>query len=231
MEYKEVERTEIEPETEIFRHPAFGMIGFSRVTGGEHVLFGSSIKHNDRIVLTLRHGEQERTLSHDSYFGHKIIAEVEMSYAQFAECISTMNVGHGVPCTIAYTEKEGNIPCIKDNTNKREQFRNEFSETITKAMEQVQEQINQIQESLNIKKNLGVKDRQEMIRELQQVKYNIGTNLDFCASQFDKQMDKSTLEAKGEIEAFCQNKINSIAQAALVERRDELAKLENPVEL
>lgn len=230
MEYKEVERTVGEYE-ENFHHPAFGMIGFNRILGGSDVLFGSSIKHNNKIMLTIKHGMQSRNLHEDHYYGRKAIIEVEMSYAQFAECISTMNVGDGVPCTITYTEKEGHIPYIKDNTTKREQFRNEFSETITKAMEQVQEQINQIQESLNTKKNLGVKDRQEMIRELQQVKYNIGTNLDFCASQFDEQMDKSTLEAKGEIEAFCQNKINSIAQAALVERKDEFVKLKNPVEL
>jgi len=39
------------------------------------------------------------------------------------------------------------------------------------------------------------------------------------------------METKGEIEAFCQKNINSIAQAALVERKDELIGLENPVEL
>lgn len=32
---------------------------------------------------------------------------------------------------------------------------------------------------------------------------------------FNEQMDKTVMEAKGEIEAFCQNKLNSIAQAAL----------------
>lgn len=106
-----------------------------------------------------------------------------------------------------------------------------FSDTISKAMEQVQTQINQIQDSIDNKKNLGVKDRKEIISQLRQVKYNIGSNLDFCVEQFDEQMDKTTLEAKGEIEAFCQNKINSIAQAALVENRDKFAALENPVEL
>ena len=64
-----------------------------------------------------------------------------------------------------------------------------------------------------------------------QVKYNIGSNLDFCVEQFDEQMEKTTLEAKGEIEAFCQNKINSIAQAALVENREKIVELENPVEI
>ena len=55
--------------------------------------------------------------------------------------------------------------------------------------------------------------------------------MDFCVKSFDEQMDKTTLEAKGEIEAFCQNKINSIAQAVLVEKKDEFVALENPVKL
>lgn len=227
-----VERSEDSSlERETYRHPAFGMVSFGRVTGGDNVLFGSSIKHNDRIRLTIKHGEQDRTLHEDRYYGRKRIAEVEMSYSQFAECIGAMNVGDGVPCTIQYTEKEGYVPAIEESNSKREQFRKEFGDTIAKAMEQVQNQINQIQESIDTKKNLGVKDRKEIISQLQQVKYNIRCNLDFCVGQFDEQMDKSTMEAKGEIEAFCQNKINSIAQTALVERKDELIGLENSVEL
>lgn len=235
IEYKEVERvvegqgTSMERET--FKHPAFGMIGFSRISGGESTLFGSSIKHNDRIKLKIKHGEKDRHLHEDWYFGRGLITEVEMSYSQFAECITAMNVGDGVPCTIRYTEKDGNIPVIAENKSKREQFRSEFSDTILKAMKQVQEEIEVIQKSLDDKKNLGVKDRKEMISKLQQVKYNIGRNLDFCVEQFDEQMEKTTMEAKGEIEAFCQNKINSIAQAALVENKDKFVELENPVEL
>ncbi len=218
-------------ERERYKHPAFGMIGFNRITGGDNVLFGSSIKHNDRISLTIKHGEQERKLCNNYFYGKKKIVEIEMSYSQFVECISSMNIGDGVPCTIRYTEKDEYIPGIEDNNSKREQFRNEFSNIIKKAMKQIQNQIDQIQGSIDTKKNLGVKERKEIISQLNQVKYNIGCNLDFCVEQFDEQMDKSTMEAKGEIEAFCQNKINSIAQAALIERKDELIGLENPVEL
>ena len=48
---------------------------------------------------------------------------------------------------------------------------------------------------------------------------------------FNEQMDKTTTEAKGEIEAFMQNKINSIAQASLVEQREQFLSLENPVSI
>lgn len=219
-------------ESFIYKHPAFGMLGFSRVTGGDRTLFGSSIKHNDRIMLVIKRAEEERSLHSDRYFGKsgKII-EVEMSYSQFAEAITAMNVGDGVPCTIRYTEKDGYIPMISENNSKRQQFVNEFSRTIRKAMDQVQDVVTEIQNTLDTKKTLGVKDRKELVSKLQQVKYNIGCNLDFCADQFNEQMDKTVSEAKGEIEAFCQNKINSIASAALVERKDEMKTLENPVEL
>ena len=60
---------------------------------------------------------------------------------------------------------------------------------------------------------------------------NIGSSIVFIADQFNEQMDKTVMEAKGEIESFCQNKINTIANAALVEHRDEFLKLENPVDI
>ena len=59
----------------------------------------------------------------------------------------------------------------------------------------------------------------------------IGSNTNFIYKQFNRQMEKTVMEAKGEIESFCQNKINSIAQAALVEQREDIMKLENPVDI
>ena len=44
-------------------------------------------------------------------------------------------------------------------------------------------------------------------------------------------MDKTITEAKGEIEAFTQNKLNAIASQALVEHHKELQNLENPVNI
>lgn len=86
-------------------HPAYGMLSFSRRTGGKQSLFGSSIEHKDVIAMTLRHGEVDRQLNRDWYHGTEVIAEVEMSYAQFAEAITSMNIGTGVPVTIRFTEK------------------------------------------------------------------------------------------------------------------------------
>lgn len=210
-------------------HPAYGMLSFSRRSGGKQSLFGSSIEHKDVIAMTLRHGEVTRGLSSDWYHGTEVIAEVEMSYAQFAEAITSMNMGSGVPVTVIFTEKDGRVPEC-DFISKRQQFVDEFSEKRKKAMKNSQDLINKVTELFQ-KKSLNKADREEILKELYSLNINLGCNLDFVAKQFNEQMDKTVMEAKGEIESFYQNKINSIASAALVEHRDELRLLDNPVEV
>ena len=53
--------------------------------------------------------------------------------------------------------------------------------------------------------------------------------MDFIAGQFNEQVDKTIMEAKGEIEAFYQDKVNLFANAALVEHKEDLVKFANPV--
>ena len=209
-------------------YPSYGMLQFSRTSGGSTNLFGSSIKHQDTIRMRLYEGSVERMLNSDFYMGTNTIAEVEMSYSQFAEAITSMNMGSGVPVTIRYLKGIGTIePC--PFTDKREQFENEFKSNLDKANSETQELISSIEALLKDKKPLNKADKEEMLSKLMRISRNIGENNDFLYRQFNEQMDKTTLEAKGEIEAFMQNKLNSLAQATLVEHREELTKLENPV--
>ena len=137
-EYKEIDIEKRENE-EIYNHPAFGMVGFYHTHGGKEVLFGSSIEHNNTVVLELKHGYSRRGLHNDYFYGKGLIARVEMSFSQFAELISSPNNGSGVPCTIRYIEKEGRIPAITSNISKRKQFEAEFNEHLSSAMESIQD--------------------------------------------------------------------------------------------
>lgn len=211
-------------------HPSYGMLQFSRTTGGKTSLFGSSIKHRDTIKMYLRHGDVTRDLNNDWFFGGDKIVEVEMSYSQFAECITSMNMGSGVPVTIRYIEGQGRIedcPFI----NKKEQFENEFKEYLNKTNEKANSLIDEIGKLFEDKKSIGKKDREDILKKLNMLYSAINSNTEFIYNQFNEQMDNTTLEAKGEIEAFMQNKINSIANMTLVEKKDELKLLENPVEI
>lgn len=138
-----------------------------------------------------------------------------------------MNVGDGVPCTIRFTEKDGYIT-DRPFVSKHEQFENEFSEHLDNLKSKVTNAISEIKKIFE-KKSIGKGDREEILKKLEYLEMQVGSNSEFIYKQFNRQMEKTVMEAKGEIESFCQNKINSIAQVALVEQREDILKLENPI--
>lgn len=211
-------------------HPSYGMLSFSRVTGGATNLFGSSIKHRDFISMTLYHGDIERGLNSDWYHGSKIIAEAEMSYAQFAEAITSMNVGSGIPVTIKRTEKDGLIPEC-NFINKREQSQDEFSERMDHANQKMDRLVKEIQALFLEKKSIGKADKENIMNRLSEIQAEVSKNSKFALGCFNEQIEKTVTEAKAEIEAFCQNKMNSIAQAALANQTEEIKRLKSPVDI
>ena len=225
-EYK-VEETEFGTKTS---HPSYGTLLFNRAYGGKTPLFGSSIEHSNVITMELRHADITRGLNRDNIFGNKHIVKVEMSYSQFAEAITSFGQGTGIPVTIRYTEKDGKIPPC-DFVSQREQFTGEFKEHANNAMKKSKELINEVVELFSSKKTLTKADKENILKKLNMLNCDIGSNIGFIADQFNEQMDKTVMEAKGEVEAFCQNKINAIASAALIGHRDEILKLENPVDI
>lgn len=211
-------------------HPSYGMLQFCRTSGGSTNLFGSSITHKDTIRMYLREGSVERTLNSDFFMGGGLIAEVEMSQSQFAEAITSMNMGSGVPVTIKWLKEKGTIEKCPF-TDKREQFESELSSSLKKTNEQSNALLEELTAMFSEKKNLTQKDKSEILSKLTKLKQDINENREYIYKQFNEQMDKTTMEAKGEIEAFMQNKLTSIANATLVEQRESLLKLENPVDI
>lgn len=197
-------------------HPSYGMLGFSRVTrGGKCNLFGTSITHRDTIRLTLKRGAVRRDLNQDWYSATENLFEVEMSYNQFAELITSLNMGEGIPVTIRYLGYDQvEDPPIVD---KKEQHRSEFDALVKKSYQQCQDIIDRVMNTLNSKSSFNKKEREELLSSLMQLSHNIGSNQSFQLAQFQEQMDKTVTEAKGEIESFVQNKMLVLAQQKLVE--------------
>lgn len=195
-------------------HPAQGMLCFSRVRGGDPKLFGSSVKHNEKITLTLKHGVVDRSLNRDWYYGRDTMFEVEMSYTQFAELISAMNVGDGVPVTIRYVAGQGNIEPI-DLVDRRSQFTEEFESACEASSLKCNELIDIVQSSLTSGKQLTKLERQEMMSLLNQLHNAVDANNRYALAQFNEAMDNIVTEAKGEVEAFVENKLHQIALSAV----------------
>lgn len=201
-------------------HESFGMLGFCRTTSsGEKPLFGSSIKHRDTIVMKVKTASIERSLNQDWYFGGRNIVEVEMSQTQFAEAITSMNCGDGVPVTIRYIGGDKMDDCPFEN--KRTQFEDEFRKQMQELSSKLDSLVQQTTERLADKKPLNVKEREELAKQINRFKMEIGSNIPFVYSQFNEQMDKTVKEAKGEIDAFVLNKVTSLG----LEKIEELKML------
>ena len=211
-------------------HPCYGTLLFNRSTGGEISLFGSSIQHRDTITMEVYHADITRKYHEDFIHGNKLALRAEMSYSQFAEAITSFGMGSGVPITIRYTEKDGRIPQC-DFVSKRQQFVDEFQKHRENVTETAQQLLKDVEDLFTKKKALTKAEKEAIISKLGKLSMDLGCNMDFIAAQFNDQMDKTVMEAKGEIESFYQNKINAIANATLVEHRDEILKLENPVDM
>ena len=199
------------------KNPAYGMLAFHRVTGGDPNLFGSSVSHNQKIMLTLKEGSISRELNNDWYSGHKTLFEVEMSYTQFAELISAMNVGDGIPVTIRYTSEKGRIDGI-DIVDKRAQFLDEFKDKNLESSKTAKELIEKVSNIFAEKRPIKAAERKEILTMLNSLYNDINSHNDFMLNQFNESIEHISTEAKGEVEAFVENKMTSIALAAIREK-------------
>jgi hypothetical protein len=196
------------------RHDSFGLIAFGRVTSSKPVaLFGSSVKHRETIRVTVQRAVLHRDLNHD-FIGSvgPVIVEVEMSPVQFAEFITTPNRGSGIPCTI--TAVNGQMVEPPTLESKREQFVNEFREHTDRIAEQFGD-LQALVEGLTEKPSVSKSERKDIAERIRFLRQQVEANLPFVAKQFNEQMEKTVLEAKGEVEAFITRRIHDAGLTAL----------------
>jgi len=207
-------------------HESFGMLQFNRISSNQDkYLFGSSIANNHTIQLTISEGAISRDLNTDWYYAGKQYIEVEMSQVQFAEAITSLNCGSGVPVTIRRLDGKEIQEC--QFTNKRIQFEQEFRKDMKNIEKQMDELVEKTQEILKSKKNITVSERQTILEEIQALRQHVASNIPYMSATFNEQMDKTVTEAKGEIDAFVMNKVNTLGMQKL----EELKLLNNKTEL
>lgn len=193
-------------------HPAYGMIGASRVTG-DCLLAGTDFTHHNSVRVTLYHAEVGRMLSHDWWHTKNLmpISEVYLSEAQWATFVSTLNSGDGTPCTITQLGREL-IPAIARTTSRHEQFTQEADEHRTAVIE-----------ALNAVGTLIAESREKMPRKIAdaltaqvtKALQQIGVNLDFVGQSFAKHVERTIEHAKIEVNAYVTGVIHRTGLAAL----------------
>lgn len=211
-EFQSLKRGGYAEKRTIEKHPSFGQLGFYRTQGGSSNLYGSSIEHNGYITLEISYSEKHRDLNQNWYHPREEIIRIAMSPTQFAEAITSIG-SEPIPVTIQRLNGESIEPCPSENTRKR--FKVEFKRDVETIIEDVECDFDLAKEMLARKGALKVADRKKIIGVLSRIKQAIKSNLPFVYSQFDRATEKTITEARGEIEAFFENKVRSLGLDAL----------------
>ena len=205
-------------------HESYGIVGLTRRYGGGgyHNLFGSSVRHNSTMALTIKRCEKQRDLSKDWYHGTDLLIQVELSPVQFAEMITGVGVGDGVPCTIRHFDGYGQIEDPPE-TSQRQLFEQEFKTSMDDVASTCYGDVKEAEALLLKKGTITVKERELVSNIIKRVVSNIASKMPFIQSSFNEAMNKTTLEAKGEVDAFITTKIHSLGIEAI---KDQLPRLE-----
>ena len=179
-------------------HPAFGMIGASRVSG-RAVLFDSDVEHDHFVILRVSRATRKRDLHRDWIpGGRKELNEVAMSEAQWASMVSSMNTS-GVPCTIQYTEKDGTVPGL-DFESRLDLTHREVRDKTREALAEVLEAFEAVKE----------KPTKANIRDLEIRMANLPGSMQFAAKSLTEHAENVVQKSRADIEAFVINKARQV---------------------
>lgn len=188
-----------------YTHPSYGMIAFNRSMGGRPTrLFGSPLEeHYGTVRIVIGSGtrihEHNMDRFHGSLRGEHM--EVEMSAAQFAEVLTSMNQGSGIPCTIRYIAgvRIEDPPATKTETKK---IQSEFKETLDGYAATAKKYADEI---TKLCERLPAKARERIRINLGVIQQQLTANVPFVLKQFTEATTRVVTAAKHEIDQFAQH--------------------------
>lgn len=197
-------------------HPAFGMIGASRVSSGGATLFQSDIQHQHTVMVRIKGASRRRDLNHDYVYAENEIIEIEMSEAQWASFVSTMNVGDGVPCTIRHQGRQW-TPELPFQPRMAESMA-EVRGAADKAMRTV----------LKAFENYAEHRTKGNLQSLEHAIRNLPANLTFASRSMEEHAENVVQRARADVEAMMLTKAKQLG----IDPGDiglSLPQLESPV--
>lgn len=208
-------------------HDSFGMIGFSRVTHspGRNLLFGSHLdRHHETIVMRVKTAERSHGLSHDWHHGRRELIEVEMSPMQFAQLLTSMNFGDGVPCTIRFLTGKGHIDPVPE-THLPEQVKilqnvKREAQEMVASMDERRQRLQEILSQKTIKKS----DREEIAVLSEAIFRWAEEHVPFAFKSFEESAEKVVTAAKAQVEEFA---LGALMKAGLEKLRERFALPDN----
>jgi len=197
-------------------HEAFGQVSFSRITCHPPTnLYGSNIRHGSIISLTISRSTKYRDLNYDRYHGGEELIEVLLSPAQFAELLTSLNVGFGTTCTISHFLRHRMAP--SPEISHRQVTENEFQETCKEVMADARELVEEVKTIFD-KKNVNKGDRAEIMKRMQRLVSVFSNRVPYMHERWSEAVEKTETEAKVAVDAFLTHALQSVGAEALKQK-------------
>ncbi len=187
-------------EETIKTHPSYAALRINRVSGSKK-LFASEVQAGSYIKLEILQNEEHWHLHQKWYYPHKPIIEIEMTHAQFAEAITSLNMHNGVPCTLTRLQGQKIEDCEDNDTNKDliKADINKLSEGLVESMKALKTAFAELK--------LTKKEREPLAHQIDHLITELNANLPFITEQHQEQAEKLTSDAKIEVEAFINHRV------------------------
>lgn len=191
-------------------HPSYGMVQFNRRSNSRPgYLFGSSVtSHYHTVTLSISTGYAlESDLGEQRFRASGEIVEVELSAHQFAEVITTMNVGDGVPCTIRRRDgkRVEDPPAPSSDT---ERAHDAFEAKMAEFGRQVDALYKDVEAKTAAAKGLSQAARKEILSAVGQVVTETKSNIPFYLRMFTEAAQRISTAAKAEADAWLTSAIH-----------------------
>jgi len=170
-------------------------------------MFRSDSKHATRISLRVKRAKLLRTLSNDRHHPGEEIVELHFTELQWAQLLSSIGEGVGIPCTLQQVGRETMPDCpgrdiyglLKDETKAASDRALGSVKAISKRLEE-----------LSAEKRVT----KAMLAELSAMARNAimeaRENLPFVASMVEEAAEQTKVDAQAQVTGFIQHKIDQL---------------------
>lgn len=203
------------------KHKTYGLISVSRINGDERNMFGSPIPCANPIKLEIFDAYAMRDLNAEQFYpcGKKI--EVRLTPAQWAELLSSMNVGGGTPCTVHYERDNGGYHGECPYNPEFDRFSEEFDSEVQSAFQEVKDVIEETA-SLLEKGKANKTELQKLQVKLVQLERVLTDRIPFVQDSFNEYVNKAVTAGKQEIEAYLTSRIQMLGLEQAVKPQEVL---------
>jgi len=201
-------------------HPSYVLASFSRRSGNPRLFASQLENHYNYVTLCLKKATLIRQSNGDRYYGSSSgdIVEVDFSAAQFAELLTTMNIGLGVPGTMRrlLNERVEEPPEVLDEAqNVAKEFEGDMKEFAKKIFGTTIPRAKEILAKTNITKS----DKVELVKMFDMIGTELKSNIPFIFECFQEAVQKKVSVAKAEVDSLFTSVINKLGMKALEETK------------